>query len=99
MPTKLELKLAEKLSGFMFCAIRSSLPCGQVITLGARLLIKWAKRMKDLLCQALEKPGAITPRSWKRRYARILAAAKKEPPFYACDSQTWITRVRRKAAC
>ena len=42
---------------------------------------KWAARMKDLLCQALDEPESTTSRGWNQRYANILSAANAEHPY------------------
>jgi transposase len=42
---------------------------------------KWAGRMKELLCQALEEPESTTSRGWNQRYANILSAANAEHPY------------------
>lgn len=42
---------------------------------------KWALRMKELLCQALDEPEVTTSRGWNQRYANILSAANAEHPY------------------
>ena len=41
----------------------------------------WARKMKQMLCAALQDPQSHSPEAWKRRYKRILTEAHKECPY------------------